>query len=100
MPIITLRCPSMMASIAAAPNRLARIRSCACLLYTSRLPDREELASFRELINDNMPLEQKTKMNIIELEGNNIMNILARSVLEMYRFDPNADDKMCIRDSN
>ena len=39
-----------------------------------------------------MPLEQKTKMNIIELEGNNIMNILSRSVLEMYRFDANADD--------
>ena len=37
-------------------------------------------------------LEQKTKMNIIELEGNNIMNILSRSVLEMYRFDPDADD--------
>jgi citrate synthase len=53
---------------------------------------KEELSSFRELINDNMPLEQKTKMNIIELEGNNIMNILARSVLEMYRFDPDADD--------
>ena len=52
----------------------------------------EELASFRELINDNMALEQKTKMNIIELEGNNIMNILSRSVLEMYRFDPDADD--------
>ena len=64
----------------------------AYLLLSGRLPDREELASFRELINDNMPLEQKTKMNIIELEGNNIMNILARSVLEMYRFDPNADD--------
>ena len=47
---------------------------------------------FRELINDNMALEQKTKMNIIELEGNNIMNILSRSVLEMYRFDPDADD--------
>ena len=60
--------------------------------FQAVLPDREELASFRELINDNMPLEQKTKMNIIELEGNNIMNILARSVLEMYRFDPNADD--------
>ena len=44
------------------------------------------------MINDNTPLEQKTKMNIIELEGNNIMNILARSVLEMYRFDPQADD--------
>lgn len=64
----------------------------AYLLLSGRLPDKEELISFRELINDNMPLEQKTKMNIIELEGNNIMNILARSVLEMYRFDPNADD--------
>ena len=64
----------------------------AYLLLSGRLPDKEELLSFRELINDNMPLEQKTKMNIIELEGNNIMNILARSVLEMYRFDANADD--------
>lgn len=64
----------------------------AYLLLSGRLPDKEELASFSELVNDNMPLEQKTKMNIIELEGNNIMNILSRSVLEMYRFDPNADD--------
>lgn len=39
-----------------------------------------------------MPLEQKTKMNILDLEGQNIMNILARSVLEMYTFDPNPDD--------
>ena len=60
----------------------------AYLLLSGHLPDKEELASFSELINDNTPLEQKTKMNIIELEGNNIMNILARSVLEMYRFDP------------
>ena len=42
----------------------------AYLLLSGRLPDKEELASFRELVNDNMPLEQKTKMNIIELEGN------------------------------
>ena len=49
----------------------------AYLLLSGRLPDKEELSSFRELINDNMPLEQKTKMNIIELEGNNIMNILS-----------------------
>ncbi len=41
----------------------------AYLLLSGRLPDKEELSSFRELINDNMPLEQKTKMNIIELEG-------------------------------
>ena len=44
----------------------------AYLLLSGRLPDKEELSSFRELIN--------------------IMNILARSVLEMYRFDPDADD--------
>ena len=50
--------------------------------FSGRLPDKEELASFCELINDNMALEQKTKMNIIELEGNNIMNILSRSVLK------------------
>lgn len=64
----------------------------AYLLLSGKLPNKEELASFRELINDRMPLDQKTKMNIIELEGPNIMNILARSVLEMYRFDANPDD--------
>lgn len=67
----------------------------AYLLLSGHLPDRDDLAAFRELLVDNMPLEQKTKMNIIELEGANIMNILARSVLEMYRFDPNADDISC-----
>src|SRR5574344_2186101 len=64
----------------------------AYLLLSGQLPDKENLQEFTELLNDNMPLEQKTKMNIIELEGHNIMNILARSVLEMYRFDPDADD--------
>ncbi len=64
----------------------------AYLLLSGRLPNKEELDSFCELINEKMPLEQKTKMNIIELQGSNIMNILARSVLEMYRFDPAADD--------
>ncbi|MEG0646557.1 MAG: citrate/2-methylcitrate synthase, partial [Bacteroides sp.] len=67
----------------------------AYLLLSGHLPDRDELSSFRELVADNMPLEQKTKMNIIELEGSNIMNILARSVLEMYRFDANPDDISC-----
>ncbi|WP_321478486.1 citrate/2-methylcitrate synthase [uncultured Bacteroides sp.] len=64
----------------------------AYLLLSGSLPDKEQLSSFLELINDNMPLGQKTKMNILELEGSNIMNILARSVLEMYTFDPNPDD--------
>ncbi|MDR1202545.1 MAG: citrate/2-methylcitrate synthase [Tannerellaceae bacterium] len=64
----------------------------AYLMLSGDLPDKEDLESFKELINDNMPLEQKTKMNIIDLEGQNIMNILARSVLEMYNFDENPDD--------
>jgi citrate synthase len=62
------------------------------LMLSGELPDKENLQNFKELINDNMPLEQKTKMYIIDLEGQNIMNILARSVLEMYNFDPNPDD--------
>ena len=64
----------------------------AFLLLSGRLPDKEELAGFLELLNDNMPLEQKTKMNILEFEGSDIMNILARSVLELYTFDPKPDD--------
>ncbi|MEG1580234.1 MAG: citrate/2-methylcitrate synthase [Bacteroidaceae bacterium] len=64
----------------------------AYLLLSGRLPDKEELSSFRTLITDNMPLEQKTTLHIIELEGSDIMNILARSVLEMYTFDANPSD--------
>ena len=36
----------------------------AYLMLSGKLPDKEELANFKELINENMPLEQKTKMNI------------------------------------
>ena len=64
----------------------------AYLLLSGELPDSEQLDAFKELINDNMALDKKTTMNIIDLEGQNIMNILARSVLEMYTFDPNPDD--------
>ncbi|MDR1340097.1 MAG: citrate/2-methylcitrate synthase [Prevotellaceae bacterium] len=64
----------------------------AYLMLSGELPDRDNLQNFKRLLNDNMPLEQKTKMNIIDLEGQNIMNILARSVLEMYNFDSNPDD--------
>lgn len=64
----------------------------AFLLLSGNLPDKEELDAFSELINDNMALDHKTIVHIIDLEGSNIMNILARSVLEMYTFDPNPDD--------
>ena len=31
----------------------------AYLLLSGKLPDKEELSAFKELLNDNMPLEQK-----------------------------------------
>lgn len=64
----------------------------AYLLLSGELPDTEELAAFKELLNANMPLDHRTIVHIIDLEGSNIMNILARCVLEMYTFDPNPDD--------
>ena len=64
----------------------------AFLLLSGYLPNREELETFQALIHAFMPLGQKTKMNILDLEGSNVMNILARSVLEMYTFDENPDD--------
>ena len=64
----------------------------AYLLLSGRLPDTEELEQFRRLLIDNMPLMSKTTLNIVELEGSDIMNILARSVLELYTYDANPDD--------
>jgi citrate synthase len=74
-----------------AENRLG-FEETAFLLLSGYLPDKEELRIFTEILNESMALDAKMKLNIIELEGNNIMNILARSVLEMYTFDPSADD--------
>ena len=64
----------------------------AFLLLSGYLPDPEELKIFCNILNEAMPLGQKAKMNILDLEGHNIMNILARSVLVMYTFDPDPDN--------
>lgn len=64
----------------------------AFLLLSGYLPDREELETFANLLNEQMVLRHATKMNILQLYGNDIMNILARSVLVLYAFDENADD--------
>lgn len=74
-----------------AENRLG-FEETAFLLLSGYLPDKEELKVFSKTVNDGMVLDPKMKLNIIELEGQNIMNILARSVLEMYTNDPLADD--------
>ena len=64
----------------------------AFLLLSGYLPDSEELITFKKILYSAMALEQKATMNILDLEGQDIMNILARTVLEMYTFDPNPDD--------
>ncbi|MFA5046931.1 MAG: citrate/2-methylcitrate synthase, partial [Paludibacter sp.] len=72
-------------------NRLG-FEETAFLLLSGYQPDAEELDIFSKILNQAMALDKKATMNIIDLEGVDIMNILARSVLEMYTFDSNADD--------
>lgn len=72
-------------------NRLG-FEETAFLLLSGSLPSKEELDTFRNLIMTTMPLDHITTMNILALQGKNIMNILARSVLELYVFDENPDD--------
>jgi len=62
------------------------------LLLAGSLPAADDFKIFCKLLNNSMALEQKTKMNILDLEGSDIMNILARSVLEMYTFDEDPDN--------
>lgn len=62
------------------------------LLLSGNLPDHEELTQFSRMLCESMALEKQTKIAIIELEGQDIMNILARTVLEMYTYDADPDD--------
>jgi len=59
----------------------------AYLLLSGNLPDAEELEAFRQLLVENMPLPHEAIMSILALRGSNVMNILARSVLELYTYD-------------
>jgi citrate synthase len=71
-------------------NRLG-FEETAFLLLSGYLPDAEELKIFNDILYQSMPLNHKATMNILDLEGTNIMNILARTVLEMYTYDPDPD---------
>lgn len=62
------------------------------LILAGYLPDKQELADFSKLLNKTMDLRQKITMHILDMEGLDVMNILARSVLELYTFDKNPDD--------
>ena len=71
-------------------NRLG-FEETAFLLLSGELPTKDELESFRNFIMKTMPLEHTATMNIMSLQGKNIMNILARSVLELYIYDEDPD---------
>ena len=62
------------------------------LILAGYLPSKEELGDFSHLLSETMDLNQKITMHILDLEGQNIMNILARCVLELYTFDEKPDD--------
>jgi citrate synthase len=64
----------------------------AFLLLSGSLPSKDELESFRKFIMQTMPLKHEATMNILSLQGKNIMNILARSVLELYIYDEDPDN--------
>lgn len=62
------------------------------LLLSGSLPNKEELDAYTRMIAETMPLNHTATMNILNLQGKNIMNILARSVLELYIYDESPDD--------
>lgn len=61
------------------------------LLLSGYLPNESELQLFSDILIEKMALSVKTKMSILNLEGVNIMNILARSILVMYTMDADPD---------
>lgn len=64
----------------------------AYLLLFGNLPTRQEYASFRKLLADNMYLpEGFTEDMILKAPSSNIMNKLARSALVLYSYDSNPD---------
>lgn len=62
------------------------------LILSGNLPNKEELAEFSHLLSQTMDLKPKITNHILDLHGPDIMNNLARCVLELYSFDDKADD--------
>ena len=65
----------------------------AWLLLFGRLPNRETLAEFRQIISECRELpENFTEDMILKAPSQNIMNKMARSVLALYSYDYNPDN--------
>lgn len=72
-------------------NRLG-FEETAFLILSGSLPTKNELDTFQKIILETMPLDHISTMNILSMKGKNIMNTLARTVLELYNFDESPDD--------
>lgn len=65
----------------------------AYLLLSGKLPDKEELTQFTEIIKKEQELPFSLSKNLIlSLRGRSIMNMLSRTVLGLYTEDENAED--------
>ncbi|MBE6966155.1 MAG: citrate synthase [Ruminococcaceae bacterium] len=65
----------------------------AYLLMLGKLPSKDELAEFNDILAHHRTLPHNfTEDMIIKAPSANVMNKLARSVLALYSFDENADD--------
>ena len=63
------------------------------LLLSGRLPNKHELAEFKEYMGALRELpDEFTNSMILANKGQNVMNMLARSVLGLYNLDKNAED--------
>jgi citrate synthase len=66
----------------------------AYLLLFGKLPDASELASFSESLANNRELPEGFKENmILKAPSKDIMNKIARSVLVLYSYDENPEDR-------
>ncbi|MBM6870079.1 citrate/2-methylcitrate synthase [Pseudoflavonifractor phocaeensis] len=65
----------------------------AYLLLLGRLPTREQLDQFRQMISDHQALPPMfTEDVILRVPSPDVMNKLSRSILSLYSYDPNPDD--------
>jgi citrate synthase len=63
------------------------------LLLSGELPNKQELAEFMEYVGSLRKLpDEFTNSTILTNKGQNVMNMLARSVFGLYNLDKNAED--------
>lgn len=63
------------------------------LLLTGQLPNEDELKDFKQILTNNQLLpEDFVRHTILKDPSRDVMNVLSRSVLALYRYDDQADD--------